>query len=53
MTEDSKYDIFVGDLSGDKVSNGGSASDWAIYSGFARATYNYDGVSRKKNSGLY
>ena len=42
MTEDSQYDIFVGDLSGDKVSNGGSASDWAIYSGFARATYNYD-----------
>ena len=42
LTEDSKYDIFAGDLSGDKVSNGGSASDWAIYSGFARATYNYD-----------
>ena len=42
LTEDSKYDIFVGDLSGDKVSNTGSASDWAIYSGFARATYNYD-----------
>lgn len=42
LTEDSKYDIFVGDLSGDKVSNIGSASDWAIYSGFARATYNYD-----------
>ena len=42
LTEDSKYDIFVGDLSGDKVSNGGSASDWVIYSGFARATYNYD-----------
>ena len=42
LTEDSKYDIFVGDLSGDKVSNTGSARDWAIYSGFARATYNYD-----------
>lgn len=42
ITGDSKYDIFVGDLSGDKVSNGGAASDWAIYSGFARATYNYD-----------
>lgn len=42
LTEDSKYDIFVGDLSGDRVSNGGDASDWAIYSGFARATYNYD-----------
>ena len=42
LTEDSKYDIFVGVLSGDKVSNTGSASDWAIYSGFARATYNYD-----------
>lgn len=42
LTEDSKYDIFVGNLSGDKVSNSGSAGDWAIYSGFARATYNYD-----------
>lgn len=42
ITEDSKFDIFVGDLSGDKVNNSGSAGDWAIYSGFARATYNYD-----------
>lgn len=42
VTEDSKFDIFVGDLSGDKVNNSGSAGDWAIYSGFARATYNYD-----------
>ncbi|MDR0891544.1 MAG: TonB-dependent receptor [Mediterranea sp.] len=42
ITDDSKYDIFVGSLSGDNVSNSGSASDWAIYSGFARATYNYD-----------
>lgn len=42
LTEDSKYDIFVGDLSGDQVSNTGSASDWAIYSGFARTNYNYD-----------
>lgn len=42
VTEDSKFDIFVGNLSGDKVSNSGSAGDWAIYSGFARATYNYD-----------
>jgi TonB-linked SusC/RagA family outer membrane protein len=41
ITDDSKYDIFVGTLSGDKVSNSGSASDWSIYSGFARLTYNY------------
>ena len=39
LTEDSKYDIFVGDLSGDKVSNGGSASDWAIYSGFVKSHF--------------
>jgi TonB-linked SusC/RagA family outer membrane protein len=42
ITEDSKNDIFVGSLSGDNVSNSGFASDWSIYSGFARATYNYD-----------
>lgn len=36
LTEDSKYDIFVGDLSGDKVSNTGSGSDWAITD---KATY--------------
>lgn len=42
LTEDSKYDIFVGNLSGDDVSNSGAASDWAMYSGFARATYNYN-----------
>ncbi len=41
ITEDAKFDVFVGDLSGDNVSNSGSANDWAIYSGFARATYNY------------
>ena len=42
LTDDSKYDIFVGGLSGDDVSNSGSASDWSLYSGFARLTYNYD-----------
>lgn len=41
ITDDSKYDILVGDLSGDKVSNNGGASDWSMYSGFARFTYNY------------
>ncbi len=42
LTDDSKYDIFVGELKGDKVMNNGSASDWSLYSGFARLTYNYD-----------
>ena len=42
LTDDSKYDIFVGGLSGDDVSNSGSASDWSLYSGFARLMYNYD-----------
>jgi TonB-linked outer membrane protein, SusC/RagA family len=42
ITADGKYDIFVGTLSGNDVSNNGSAGDWSIYSGFARATYNYD-----------
>ncbi|HAC41387.1 MAG TPA: SusC/RagA family protein, partial [Rikenellaceae bacterium] len=42
LTDNSKYDIFVGGLSGDKVSNGGGASDWSLYSAFGRLTYNYD-----------
>ena len=42
LTETSRYDVFVGGLSGDDVSNGGSASDWSLYSGFLRVTYNYD-----------
>lgn len=42
LTDDSKYDVFVGGLSGDKVSNNGGASDWSLYSAFARLTYNYD-----------
>lgn len=37
-----KYDIFVGEVSGEDVANGGGASDWSMYSGFARLTYNYD-----------
>jgi len=42
LTDDSKYDIFVGGQTGDKISNDGGASDWSLYSGFARLTYNYD-----------
>lgn len=42
VTDNSKYDILVGSLTGDKVSNSGSASDWSMYSGFARLTYNYN-----------
>ena len=42
LTDDSKYDIFVGSQTGDKITNDGGASDWSLYSGFARLTYNYD-----------
>lgn len=42
LTETSRYDVFVGGLSGDDVSNGGGASDWSLYSAFGRLTYNYD-----------
>jgi len=42
LTETSRYDVFVGSLSGEDVSNGGSASDWSLYSVFGRLTYNYD-----------
>ena len=42
LTEDSKYDIFVGEQKGDKISNNGGAGDWSLYSAFARLTYNYD-----------
>ncbi|MBO4446857.1 MAG: TonB-dependent receptor, partial [Bacteroidales bacterium] len=42
LTETSRYDVFVGGLSGDDVSNGGGASDWSLYSAFGRVTYNYD-----------
>ena len=42
ITENSRYDIMVGGLSGDDVSNSGSASDWSLYSAFGRLTYNYD-----------
>ena len=41
-TDDHKYDIMVGELTGDDVANGGGASDWSMYSGFARINYNYD-----------
>ncbi|MCQ2185192.1 MAG: TonB-dependent receptor [Bacteroidales bacterium] len=43
-TEDHKYDVLGGDKTGDEqvpVSNNGGASDWSLYSFFARATYNY------------
>lgn len=42
ITDDSKYDVFVGNLSGDDVSNSGYKNSWSMYSGFARLTYNYD-----------
>ena len=42
LTDDSKYDIFVGEQKGDKISNNGGGSDWSLYSAFARLTYNYD-----------
>ncbi len=45
LTDDSKYDVFVGGQSGDKVSNdapNGGGQDWSLYSAFARLTYNYD-----------
>ncbi|MBR6002329.1 MAG: TonB-dependent receptor [Bacteroidales bacterium] len=42
LTDTSRYDVFVGGLSGEDVSNGGSASDWSLYSAFGRITYNYD-----------
>ena len=42
LTETSRYDVFVGGLSGEDVSNGGGASDWSLYSAFGRITYNYD-----------
>ena len=42
LTDDSKYDIFVGEQKGDKISNNGGAGDWSLYSAFARLTYNYD-----------
>lgn len=41
ITADSKYDVLVGGLSGNDVSNSGGAGDWSIYSVFGRATYNY------------
>ena len=44
ITDDSKYDVFVGSQSGDKVSNDapdGGGGDWSLYSAFARLTYNY------------
>ena len=42
LTDDHTYDVMVGSLSGDDVSNYSGASDWSLYSGFARLTYNYD-----------
>jgi len=42
LTDNAQYDIFVGGLSGEKISNNGGASDWSLYSAFGRLTYNYD-----------
>lgn len=45
VTEDHKYDVLVGTVNGTEelpVSNFGGASDWSLYSGFARINYNYD-----------
>jgi TonB-linked SusC/RagA family outer membrane protein len=42
ITEDSKYDVFVGGLSGKDVSNSGYKNSWSMYSGFGRLEYNYD-----------
>lgn len=44
-TQDHKYDVFGGDVTGTAeipISNNGGASDWSLYSGFARVNYNYD-----------
>lgn len=42
LRDDSRYDILGGELSGKDVSNKGGGRDWALYSGFARLSYNYD-----------
>lgn len=44
-TENHDFDVMVGNINGtDKlpISNNSGASDWSLYSGFARFNYNYD-----------
>jgi len=44
-TEDHKYDVMGNSINGTEdfpISNYSYASDWSLYSGFARLTYNYD-----------
>lgn len=42
ITETSDYDVMVGTQT-NNVGNSGSGVDWAIYSGFARLNYDYEG----------
>jgi len=45
VTENHQYDVLVGTVNGTEklpVSNYGGASDWSLYSAFARLNYNYD-----------
>lgn len=44
-TEDHQYDVMVGSINGTEllpISNYSGASDWSMYSGFARLNYNFD-----------
>lgn len=45
VTENHDYDVMVGTINGTDqlpISNYSGASDWSLYSGFARINYNYD-----------
>ncbi len=45
VTADHNFDVMVGTLNGTDalpISNYSGASDWSLYSGFARVNYNYD-----------
>lgn len=44
-TADHNFDVMVGEINGTDtlpISNYSDASDWSLYSGFARVNYNYD-----------
>lgn len=41
ITDDADFDVFVGTLSGNDVSNSGYRNSWSMYSGFGRLAYNY------------
>ena len=44
-TADHNFDVMVGEINGTEalpISNYSDASDWSLYSGFARVNYNYD-----------